>query len=200
MNKEFIYFNNKISVCDENGHFSDPINYNDNVNEILKLQNDYEVVENSMKNKIKIIDETQSLKKRKPLKNLIFIGIPVLLIPLLVYGVSDFNIAQTISSLTTIVEGKINLYEMLLIVSSIPSTVIATNFMIKDIEYNNNIDYVLDTNNKLLEEDRKTLLNIKENISKLTEVQTSDVKYNNFDVVDIDTNNIVMDKRKILKR
>ena len=49
MNREFIYFDNKIIVNDEKGNHKNTMNYYDNVNEVLFLENELDRNKESLK-------------------------------------------------------------------------------------------------------------------------------------------------------
>lgn len=191
MNKEYIYVNGKVVVADESG-IKPPIDYSDNIEDILVTENVIEEIEKTLKEKQSNLESNQlyekSLKKNKMLPILIFaigsVVIPSILVPSL--GTNElvetiFGVTMHTSTLLTI-----NMIPLLTLIGGLLSGILHFEHktLVHEIKGNRSEIYFL---SQKLEEEKE----------KLNQLQNKRTRKNEKEFNETSSSKIVKDRKQL---
>ena len=184
MNKEFIYFDGKVCVSDENGQLSDQIYYYDNLPDVLKLENTVELLQNELQDDKVMLENYKNLKiKSRKLATALSLCSPIALSALSI-GLYSVEYAPAVAVLSSMVSLPVGLKLHLM-----------NKREVKD--KNDNIDRL----NESIKSKEKDISKVKEKISVLMQDNRArHTFFDNFDVIYVETNRFVKGKTRVLKR
>ena len=178
MNVSYTYIDGKAIIFDENGN-QVPVEYYNNLDEVLIQENVIETIENE----IKCLGNIKTLPKKKFIPIItIGVAIAILIAPLILSLISGSNLYTTY--VDTIL-GKISFFKMIVIICGVTAGPLALICDIANHQIYN--DFVKYNNAKTYELEflKKQLVVEKQKLSDLKKEKTKEIKDSNFEVVKV---------------
>ena len=206
MHKEFIYFNNNAIISDDKGQHEEVRPYTSNLIEVLKLENDVDVLNREILDKM-----AKSKKLRNELNNKLGYVYNLLFLPsgyiagagLATLAMCKFDLEKVDELLHYVVDSGFDISEFFSFPNSLFASICATLYVCQNLLHIKKRHNLKNEYNNLLNSLGELHIELDDTYKEIRQLNNDDSKsnitYRDFDVVDINTSQVVNSFSRVLK-